>query len=206
MGFMLQANPAGLSGLQPGRVIGLSGPVGTGLTRLGLALLAEPARAGPIAVLDVRGWFCPLAAWEAGVLPERLIVVRCNDRERWPRVLAALVEGVRAVYAEVPTGVADPVLRRLGALVRARKSSVLLRPLRGVLPAGVAHLRLAVQEVAWEGPDAGHGRLQRRRMVIEASGKGAGGMMQVYEVEDDGTDALRVVPRVAVATAGDVAG
>jgi hypothetical protein len=52
--------------------------------------------------------------------------------------------------------------------------------------------------VAWEGPDRGHGRLGNRKLVLEASGKGASGMVQRIEVEDAGEDALRVVSGLAV--------
>ncbi|MFQ5947461.1 MAG: hypothetical protein ACE5KX_01190 [Acidimicrobiia bacterium] len=192
--------------VEPGRVVGLVGPPGFGLTRLGLSLLAVPARRGPVAVLDARGWLCPAAAWEAGVSPERLIVVRCDDFRRWPRVTAALLEGLGATYAEVPTGVGEAALRRLGALARARRAALLLRPLRGDLPSGLAHLRLEAQGVAWDGPATGHGRLGRRRLTLRASGRGTGDIEQVFEVEDDGTDAVCVVPGLAPAAAGRAAG
>ena len=187
--------------LQPGRILGLVGPPGAGFTRLGLSLLEAPARRGPVAFLDARGWLCPLSAVEAGLAPERLVVVRCGDRARWAQVAAALCEGVPAIYAEVPRGIEEALLRRIAALARSRRVAVLLRPLGGDLPAGLAHLRLEVQEVAWEGPDAGHGRLLRRRLVVAASGKAVGGMRRLYEVEDDGAHPLRVVPRLAPAPA-----
>jgi hypothetical protein len=180
-------------------VLGLVGPPGLGLTRLGLSMLAGPARQGMVAAVDVRGWLSPLAAWEVGLTPERLVVVRCPDRDRWGRVTAALLEGIGAVYAEVPAGVTDALLRRLGALARARRSALLLRPVRGGLPPGLAHLRLQGTGVAWEGPDAGHGRLAGRRLAIRATGRGVGGVEQEFEVEDDGTDSVRVVPGLAVA-------
>jgi hypothetical protein len=188
----------------PGRVTGLVGPPGYGLTRLGLASLS--GHPGMVAVVDVRGWLSPLAAWEVGLDPERLVVVRCGDRERWPSVTAALLEGLRAVYAEVPSGVPEPMLRRLGALARARRAALLLRPVRGDLPAGMAHLRLRGAGVAWEGTGAGHGRLTHRLLTLEASGKGAGGVERQIEVEDDGTDAVRVVPGLAAAPPRRAAG
>lgn len=193
-----------LAGLQltshPGRVLGLVGPPGLGLTRLGLSMLAAPARRGMVAAVDVRGWLSPLAAWEVGLVPERLVVIRCPDGSRWGQVIAALLEGIGAVYAEVPEGVAETVLRRLGALARARRSALLLRPVRGRLPPGVAYLRLEGAGVVWEGADAGHGRLTRRRLQLQAAGKGVGGVEQHLEVEDDGTDLVCVFPRLAAAS------
>ena len=78
--------PDGLLALEPGRVVGLTGPVGTGMTRLGLSLMAETARRGPVAFVDARGWFCPLSAWESGIEPERLAVVRCATESELPSV------------------------------------------------------------------------------------------------------------------------
>jgi hypothetical protein len=200
------ALPRVVPGAEPGRVLGLVGPPGSGLTRLGLSLLADPARRGPVAVVDVRGWLCPPAAWETGVPPERLVVVRCAERDLWGRVTAALLEGLPAVYAEVPAGANEALLRRLGALARARRAALILRPLRGDLPSGLAHLSLMGEGVRWEGAGEGHGGITRRWLILRAAGRGAGGAEQVLEVVDDGTDALRVVPRLAVAPAGRAAG
>lgn len=200
------ALPRPVPGAEPGRVLGLVGPPGLGLTRLGLSFLADPARRGPVAVVDVRGWLCPRAAWEAGVLPEHLVVVRCPEQGRWGQVTAALLEGLAAVYAEVPAGAGEALLRRLGALARARHTALILRPLRGGLPAGLAHLSLIGETVRWEGAGPGHGRISRRWLTLRAAGRGAGGVEQILEVVDDGTDALRVVPRLAVAPAGRAAG
>lgn len=191
---------------QPGRVLGLVGPPGSGLTRLGLSLLIEPAATGMVALLDVRHWFCPLAAWEVGIDPGRLVVVRCPDRVTWPRVTAALIEGFPAVYAEVPKGVGEARLRRLGALARARRSALILRPLSGDLPSGVLYLRLEASEVHWQGADAGHGLLTLRSLVLRASGKGAQGIERMVEVMDDGSHPVRVVPRLAAAPAGRAVG
>jgi hypothetical protein len=134
------------------------------------------------------------------------VVVRCPDRELWGRVTAALLEGLPAVYAEVPAGVNEALLRRLGALARARRAALILRPLRGDLPSGLAHLNLVGEAVRWEGAGPGHGRITRRWLTLRAAGRGAGGIEQILEVVDDGTDALRVVPRLAAAPAGRAAG
>jgi hypothetical protein len=188
--------------LRPGHVTELLGIPGTGLTRLGLRLLAGPSQAAPVVALDTRGWISPAAAWEAGVVPESLVIVRCDDPRIWPKVAAVLLEGVNALYAEVPAGAREQDLRRLAALARARKAGVVMRPMgdRG-LPGGVAHLRLRALGVTWEGADQGHGRLTRRRLMLEASGKGASGMTRRFEVEDEGTDVVRVVSDVVVGEA-----
>jgi hypothetical protein len=184
--------------LQPGRVTELVGVPGTGLTRLGLKLLAEPSRVAPVVALDTRGWISPEAAWETGVLPERLIVVRCDDPILWPKVTSALFEGVQAIYVEVPAQIKDQDLRRLGALARARRVAVAMRSMGNGLPSGIAHLRLRALGVTWEGVDRGHGKLKKRRLMLEASGKGVAGVTRRFEVEDEGTDVVRVVSDVVV--------
>lgn len=184
--------------LQPGRPVELAGPPGYGMSRLGYRLLAEPSRRAPVVVLDVRGWVSPQAVWEAGVEPDKLVIVTCSDALVWPKVVAALCEGVKAVYAEVPAGVRDHDLRRLVALVRARQVGLGLRPLGGALPSGVAHLRLRPIEVRWSGNDRGHGRLGSRVLVMEAEGRGVSGISRMIEVEDDGADTVRVVSGLVV--------
>ena len=187
---------------EPGRVLGLIGPPGSGLTRLALSLLAESSKTGMVAVVDVRGWLCPVAAWEVGIVPERLVVVRCPDRSAWLRVTAALIEGFPAVYAEVPAGVSDADLRRLGALSRARRSALVLRPVAGDLPGGVLHLRVEADAVVWHGADRGHGALLQRRLTLRVSGKGAHGIPRTIEVVDEGTRALPAISGPAVHAVG----
>ncbi len=192
--------------LVPGRVVGLEGPVGFGLTRLGLSMLAAAAARGPVAYVDVRGWLCPSAVWELGIDPERLIVVRCDDPVTWGRVVAGLLEGMQAVFAEVPPRTKEAQLRKLAAASRRGHKPLVLRTVRDGLPSGVAHLRLAGKQILWEGADSGFGRLTRRRLVIEATGKTMRGMTRIIEVEDDGTHALRVVSGLGSAPSGRAAG
>ena len=194
----LPGNERDVLALQPGRVTELVGAPGTGLTRLGLSLLAAHSRVATVVALDTRGWISPEAAWETGVLPERLVIVRCDDPIIWPKVMAALLEGVRAVYAEVPARIRDQDVRRLAALARARRVAVAMRSMGGGLPGGVAFLRLHAIGITWEGADHGHGKLTSRRLVLEATGKGAAGTARRFEVEDEGTDVVRVVSDVVV--------
>ena len=193
-----QNRDEGLLHLQPGRITELVGIPGTGLTRLGLKLLAEHSRLAPVVALDTRGWISPEAAWETGVLVERLVIVRCDDLILWPKVTAVLLEGVRAIYAEVPARIKDQDLRRLAALARARKVAVALRSMGNGLPPGTAHLKLRALGVTWEGANRGHGKLKKRRLVLEASGRGSAGVIRRFEVEDEGTDVVRVVSDVVV--------
>ncbi len=74
------------------------------------------------------------------------------------------------------------------------------------LPSGVAHLRLRAIGVTWEGANRGHGKLEKRRLVLEASGKGVAGIPRRFEVEDEGTDVVRLVSDVVVEQAGRAVG
>ena len=181
--------------LSPGKIVGLEGPAGWGLTRLGLSLLAAPSQVGTVVVIDVRGWFSPLAAWQAGVNRHRLVVIRCAERRLWPQVTAAVLEGVAAIYAEIPAGVGESDLRRLAALTRARKAGLALRPLRGSLPPGITHMRVSGSGVDWTGPDHGHGRLIGRRLSMEVSGKSI--PLREVHFEDPHTGFLSGVWRLA---------
>ncbi len=195
----------------PGRVTELAGPPGSGLTRLGLGMLARVT--GTVAYVDVRGWMCPPAAWEVGIAPERLVVVRCDDPVTWLRLVSGLLDGMAAVYAEVPRQVKEARLRTLAAMVRNRSVPLLLRPVAGSLPSGVAHLRLEAGGVTWEGTGAGHGSLGERRIRVEASGKATRGLARIIEVEEGvdgwreaGADVVPVVPGLGAAHAGQAAG
>jgi hypothetical protein len=145
---------------------------------MGISLVAAATTTEPVAVLDERGWFCPSVAWEAGIGPERLVVVRCSDRALWPKVVATLLEGFAAVYAEVPRHLPDQALRHLGALARSRGAGVVLRAMSGDLPAGLLHLRI----------------------------EGAKGTERYLEVTDDGANAVHLVPGLAVAPSGRAVG
>lgn len=186
--------------LEPGQIAGLSGVPGSGMTRLGLSLLAPYAAMGPLAFLDVRGWVNPAMAWEMGIAPDRFVVVRSEEIVSWSRIVATLLSGVRGVYAEVPRGINDVVLRKLAAKARAHRTPLVLRPIQGSVPSGLAHLRLDARTIAWEGTENGHGSLMRSRAVLEASGKAMRGMPRMIEVEDDGTNDLRVVPDLGIAS------
>lgn len=192
--------------LQPGRITELTGVTGSGMTRLGLWLLAAPSRRSQVVTLDVKGWLSPPAAWEVGVDPDRLVVIRCPDPTRWTQLAAVLMEGVRAMYAEVPVTVRDHDLRRLAALARARRVGVVFRSLGESLPSGVAHLRLRALEVHWEGAQEGYGHLRRRHLVVEASGKAMAGMTRRIEMMDDGADLVCVVPGLGAGEGGRAAG
>jgi hypothetical protein len=192
--------------LAPGQIAGLSGIPGSGLTRIGMSMLAPYAIRGPLVYIDVRGWANPMAAWEMGIDPKRLVVVRSSDIVSWSRIVGTLLGGVGGVYAEVPEGLKDQLLYKLAAKARTKRTPLVLRPVTGKLPSGVAHLNLESSKVLWEGAEAGHGNLTNRRALLIASGKATRGMVRTIEVEDDGTNNLRVVPHMGAQTTWPEAG
>jgi hypothetical protein len=54
--------------------------------------------------------------------------------------------------------------------------------------------------VVWEGTDAGHGRLSKRRLFLEVSGKSL--PEQTIELEDDGTVEAHFVSRSQLSVIG----
>ncbi len=195
----------GLPAVAPGQVAVLSGEPGLGMTRLGLVMLSGYAE-GTVAYLDVRGWLSPVAAWEVGIEPDRLVIARCNEVVQWGRAAAALLDGAVAVMTEIPVGVKDVSIRRLAALARNRGTALLLRPIDRPVPTGVAHLVLEARETTWSGAVGGHGRIEQRKIRINASGKAMKGMTRTIEMEDDGSNALRLVSGVAAAETQSAAG
>ncbi|MEA3502310.1 MAG: hypothetical protein U9R47_06015, partial [Actinomycetota bacterium] len=161
---------------------------------------------GMVAYLDVRGWLSPVAAWEVGIEPNRLVIARCSEAVRWGRAVASLLDGATAVLAEVPAGAKDASIRKLAALARNRGTPLLLRPIGSAIPGGVAHLLLEAHETTWRGAGEGHGRIEQRTIQITASGKAMKGMTRTIEMEDDGSNALRVVSGVAAAETRSAAG
>ena len=97
-----------------------------------------------------------------------------------------MLSGLKGVYAEVPKGVRDSVLRNLAAKARTQRTPLVLRPIGGEVPAGIAHLRLDAEAIDWEGVDDGHGVLTSRRARLRASGKATRGREVLIEVEDHG--------------------
>jgi hypothetical protein len=203
--YSVLSTEQGLPALDPGQVAVLAGEPGLGMTRLGLVMLSGYTE-GTVAYLDVRGWLSPVAAWEVGIDPDRLVIARCHEVVRWGRVAAALLDGTTAVMAEIPSGAKDVSIRKLAALARNRGTPLLLRPIDRPVPTGVAHLVLEARETTWTGTAEGHGRIEQRKTLITASGKVMKGMTRTIEMEDDGSNALRVVSGVAAAETRSAAG
>ena len=166
-------------GLQRGSVVRVEGAPGSGATSLLLSLLAAATAAGEwAAVVDGEEVLGGLAAAEAGVALERLVVVRSVPAALYGRVVATLLDGVTVVGATVPRGFRLSDARRLEARARER-AAVLVAA--GPRP-GEATLRLRAEHSSWSGLGHGEGLLGERLLRVAVSGRGAAGRERVADL------------------------
>jgi hypothetical protein len=151
-------------GLVRGRTIACSGPAATSLA---LALAAPAVAAGSwLATIDVPTMGLD-AASEFGIALERVVAVRA-DAARWPDVVAAAADGFDLLIARVPADASPSAMRKVATRVRQRDVVMLILGDPGGLSCdGV----LAADGAEWSGLGDGHGHLQHRRLVVEASGR-----------------------------------
>ena len=160
------------AGLQRGTTVTVAAAPGVGgATSLALALVAEASRAGSWLAAVGLPSLGLVAADEAGVALERLVMVAAPERAAWGGVVAALVDGFDLLLLHATRGGVRQVdARRLVA--RARERGTVLVQL-GPGWGSEADVALQVTEARWEGLDDGHGHLRARRVVVAGSGRGA---------------------------------
>ncbi|MEI8002129.1 MAG: hypothetical protein WCI50_12340, partial [Actinomycetes bacterium] len=108
-------------GLRRGTTVAVGGAPGSGGTSAAFALAAAATAAGEwVAAVELGSSLGVLAAAEAGVDLTRFAVVRRVPPARWATVVAALLDGMGLVCAEVPSGVRAGDARRLVARARER--------------------------------------------------------------------------------------
>jgi hypothetical protein len=194
-------------GLSRGSVVAVEAARGVaGTTSLALALTTGAARAGAWVAVVGAGSLGLVAAHGLGVPLERLVVVEpgaaASTADR-SAVVAALVDGFDVVLlgAEARSRLRRGDARRLQARVRER--GAVLVGVGGDLPGGSAQVRLAVTAAAWEGVGEGEsgrpGHLLRRRVAVEASGRGAASRPRRAELwlpgPDGAVEAVAPTPR-----------
>jgi hypothetical protein len=167
--------------LQRGTVVTVDGDPGAGATSLALGLAAAATAAGEwAAAVDLPGTLGGLSAFECGVDLSRFAVVRGVPDDRWATVVAALLDGVSLVMADVPRGLRAADARRLVARARERSTVLVMVSATTVGPARAwpadAALRLRAEGGAWPGLEPGRGVLATRapRLRIEGCGAPAG--------------------------------
>jgi hypothetical protein len=165
--------------LQRGTVVTIAGAPGAGATSLALGLAAAATAAGEwAAAVDGPGSLGGLAARDAGVELSRFAVVRGVPPPRWSTVVAALLDGVSVVVADVPNGVRVGDARRLVARARERSAVLVAVSIADGVSARAAAwpadaaLRLRAAGGAWPGLGAGRGVLAARPLRAEVEGRG----------------------------------
>ena len=156
-----------------GTVLRVVGAPGAGSTTVAFELAAAFTAMGEwAAAVDLDATLGPLAAAEAGVALERFAVVRRVPPARWATVVAALLDGVSLVLAEVPRGVRLGDARRLEARVREREAVlVAVEPHGAAWPAGAVYVVHAAAST-WDGLEPGAGVLAGRRLQVQVEGRG----------------------------------
>jgi hypothetical protein len=180
-GTLAELVPGGA--LARGSVLRTTGSVGGGATTVGFELAAACTRLGEwAAAIDLDGTLGVLAAAEAGVALERFPVVRRVPPARWATVVAALLDGVSLVVAEVPRGVGLGDARRLEARARERESVLVVAETCGAVWPGGATCTLHAAASTWDGMERDAGVLTGRRLRVEVEGRGAAARPRVGEL------------------------
>ncbi len=159
--------------LQRGAVATVGGEPGAGVTSLALGLAAAATAAGEwAAAVDLSGTIGGLAAGEAGVDLSRFAVVRGVPNDRWATVVAALLDGVSLVMADVPRGLRVGDARRLVARARERRTVLVMVSSPAHAWPADAGLRLWAEGGAWPGLEPGQGVLAPRALRLRIEGRG----------------------------------
>jgi RecA/RadA recombinase len=157
------------AGVRRGATVALDGPLGAGSTTVACALAAAATSAGEwAAVVDPEGTFGARAAADAGVALERCAIVRNVSADRWPTVVAALLDGATVVIAN--TGAFRPRAgdaRRLVARARERAGVLVVV---GAWPVE-ASIRLHAHGGMWRGLGNGTGLLAGRELDVQVDAK-----------------------------------
>ena len=151
-------------GLVRGRTLACSGQAATSLA---LALAAPAVAAGSwLATIDLPTIGLD-AASEFGIALERVVAVRA-EAARWPDVVAAAADGFDLLIARVPAEVTPSAMRKVATRLRQRDVVMFVLGDPGALSCdGV----LDADGGEWVGLGDGHGHLQHRRLIVEASGR-----------------------------------
>lgn len=156
-------------GLKRGSTVGVGGAAGA--RTLALAVCAGPSAAGSwVGALGLPSLGL-VAAAEAGVSLERLLMVAEPPPSAWATVAATLLEAVDVVLAAPPAHPRAADARRLAARARERGSVLVLTGgVRWPVPLDVT---LTVTAARWHGLGEGHGHLRARRVEVVGGGRGA---------------------------------
>ena len=160
-------------GLRRGTVVSVEGTGATGATSLGFTLAAAATRTGEwAAAVDLHGTHGMEAAAAAGVALERFPIVRNVTPDRWATVVAALLDGITLVLAEVPCHARAGDVRRLVARARERDAVLVALPAPGAPWSGDASLRITSEGGAWADASRDAGSIGGRVVRVRVGGRG----------------------------------
>jgi hypothetical protein len=161
--------------LRRGSVVAVGGEAGTSLA---LALAVGPSAAGSwVAAVGLPALGLDAAA-ELGLALERLVLVPRVPAGTWGAVMASLVGAGDVVLFAPDRRIHGADARRLVARARERGSVLVMVDSTGASSGSIRStqafepdLRLSAGSVSWHGLGRGHGRLQARQVVVEATGR-----------------------------------
>jgi hypothetical protein len=166
--------------IQRGTVVAVDGDPGAGSTSVAFQLAAAATAAGEwAAAVELDASLGGVAARETGIVLDRFAVVRRVPAARWGAVVAALLDGISVVLAEVPAFARVGDARRLHARTRERGAVLVAM---GPWPAEAA-LRLQAAGSVWRGLGDGVGALAERAQHVHVDGRGAAAGEQVALVK-----------------------
>jgi hypothetical protein len=166
-----------LAGLLPGGALRrgtttvVTGPPGSGVTSLGVALLAQASHDGH--------WCAAIGIDDPGVvamaelgLDLRRTVFIPQVRGDWAIAAGELLEGVEIILLKPPARVPHAAARQLAARARERRAAlVVLGSTSSAWPLP-AELTIEVASSCWRGAGAGEGRLSARTVELRIEGRG----------------------------------
>jgi len=187
---LAEALPTGLS---RGATVCVGGSVS-----LLLAMLGEGSAAGMWCAMVGAPRISAEAAAEYGIDLARVVVVP-RPGPQWATVVGALLDAVDVVVLWPPARLVPGEVRRLMARSRARGAVLVVY--QGDSPVKInewpgAELRLFARQPEWSGAVAGYGRLMRRSLVIEVTGRGQAAQsrsLTLWLPSDGGGVQLRVI-------------
>jgi hypothetical protein len=152
-------------GLRRGNTVTVSGSVS-----LLLAVIAAASADGAWCAMVGMPAISAEAARDLGVELSRFPMVPAPGSQ-WVVVVAALLDAMDVVVAQVPPRLAAGDIRRLVARARSR-GAVFVPFSRGAARWPHADIRLSADVGSWSGIGCGYGRLRQRRTTVTASGRG----------------------------------
>ncbi|APU23608.1 hypothetical protein UA75_28185 [Actinoalloteichus sp. GBA129-24] len=141
-----------------------------GSTMLLFALIAEATAAGSWAAVVGMTGLGVLAAAEAGVAVERLVLVPHPGRDP-AAVVASLIDGVDLIVVAETPGLRSAEARSLSA--RARQRGAVLLPVGRLDDWPAPDLDVSCVEQVWRGPGTGEGRVRDCQATVRVVGRGA---------------------------------